>query len=172
MLGAFRLLGALSLLFYLPAFGDRTQLFVFLSQAQNLALGSVLGGVYVHEFSHYSLARIWSSEVTISWKYGILPRRINYRSPDEVPAGMFRLIGGAPLWACICGLLTFLVLVISGSPLDAATPLILIGFSGGLFISLSDSDIFAVRHPVAFQRYASDHSDFDPDIAAGYRELL
>lgn len=132
-------------------------------------IGSIiLGATIIHELSHCWMARIWTSDCTIEWKLSLQPGTAIFHSPHEIPTPRFKLVGAAPLGAGLSGLFLSAIFIFSGFSYDSIPLIVMVGLSGGLLASISDSDEFAIRHPAAFQEYASDHDQWNSDVAQEY----
>lgn len=105
-----------------------------------------------HERSHWLVGRLWSADVTVLHLAYVFPFSVEFRSPYDVPPGVIRVAGVAPLLFCLpigLGLFwgleaSFLVRLVLALPFVAAA-------------ILSPSDLLAGVSPVRFQELAAEH---------------
>lgn len=122
---------------------------LYLGVFEIVVLYFVLAYAEAHERSHWLVGRIWTNNISIYRKYGVVPTTVNYRSPYDLPQCGMRVAGIAPLLFCpIIGSLTF-------SFLDVGF-LIRVVISGPFFLAgvPSLSDLLAFFFPIRFQEYA------------------
>lgn len=156
-----RWVGAIISVLYFATVGGVSQFPIFV-------ISIFLGATIFHELSHCYIGRIWTSDCTIEWSFSLEPGTAVFHSPHEIPTPYIKLVGAAPVVAGLIGFFLSTVFVFSGLPHTSIPLIVMIGLSGGLFASVSESDTFAVRHPAAFQEYASNHDQWQTDVAQEY----
>lgn len=118
-----------------------------------------------HERSHWVVARIWTTEVEIERKRGILAHTVNFHKPFDLPLYGVRIAGFAPV---IFGLITattiyismpYLINYIIGPPIFLSLDwsqeiqwILTTPFAVSML--LSPVDFYAILAPREFQKFA------------------
>lgn len=117
-----------------------------------VALAIYVFAATVHERSHWVVARLWSSEVSVSHIFGVFPVSVDVGDPYDVPPPVIRVAGVAPTLFCLpvgVGIYT---------TVDASVQLRVVLTLPFLAASLlSPSDLLAACYPRRFQELATDH---------------
>lgn len=133
-----------------------------------VVIAALIGWTFVHERIHWGVGKVWSDHISFNRIIWIVPREVNYEKPMDIPTQAFRILGIAPFFTgLILALMLLLILGVPG-PRTSLFEWSLYGVSLGLILSISESDIWALKNPDAFQRYACENDTWDPKLAESY----
>jgi hypothetical protein len=117
----------------------------------------VVGGIlafHVHERTHYYLARIWTDDLHIQYSHKLLPHRVLYESPEDLPSYAIRIVGGGPI---LYTPLFLVALQLWTHNMNAVNSLLLGTTVAGL--AISPSDLLALLRPNVWRKMAIQGSE-------------